>query len=418
MPRPQPVSRHSALEEARIIMSRPSVAMFFAEAGNHPQSPPRLSRRPLSVDSAIARLSMFISGNDSLVDSPLPMSSSNSQYGSEVHLDAKSAGNSSDPRYYHKSYANINDRAGITRQTRRRNSLTLGEVSWPTSWPTTPEPSHMPLPASRSVSISSASSHSDYRESRISQNSSSDADISSNGDPFISPKPTPRYRRPRKNRRALDEGTITLGDVSGYDLMSRMTYFRPYTTLHQFINFIIENDIILPTDEEINGDREWNAAECEYAASIPLEPRPFFTKEDKDFLEFCRANPGRCPPSGNDLGEIGARALYYTDPLTGKIKKHVGRFDPMDPRHLVNVAAARAAEQEKATEEEMVVKAVAEERKAEKEIADGYVGEEMVDEAAVDEIEPQDDDCGEEEDIMSLRASECIVEEHQRSITL
>ncbi|KAI4169844.1 MAG: hypothetical protein LQ343_005393 [Gyalolechia ehrenbergii] len=354
-----------ALEEARLIMSRPSIAAFFAEAGNHRQTPPK---RPLSVDTATTNLSMFIPGNDTLVDSPLLMSSSSSQHQSEAHLSTNPTSSSNDA-HRDKSDASVGDPAAIALPISRPGSVAPEEVS---------------LPASRSDSISSTATSSQYSTSRIVQDSSSDADISSNSDPFIiSPTFKPRYRRPRMDRRALDKGAMTLGDVSSYELMKRMTYFRPYITLRQYVNFIIEYDIILPTEEEMDGDREWNAAECEYAASIPLKSESFFTKEESVLGEFCGADPCCNPPSGDDLADIGAPSLYYNDPATGKIKKQIGEFNLMDPRHPANVAARWAA-QEMETEEALQ-ESVGGER------------ETTVVEAFVDEIKAGERDSAEEE---------------------
>ncbi|KAL9031994.1 MAG: hypothetical protein Q9196_000007 [Gyalolechia fulgens] len=330
-----------ALEEACLIMSRPSVAALFAEAGNHHQTP---SKRPLSIDCAAAHPSMFIPGNDTLVDSPLLMSSSSSQHQSEEHLCTNPGGISSDA-------------------DRDENSTSVGDpaaIALPISRPGSAVPEDASLPTSRSDSIPSTVTSCQSSTSPTAEDYSSDADISSNSDPFlVSPtsKP-PRYRRPQMDRRALDKGAMTLGDVSSYELMNRLTYFRPYTTLRQYVNFIIEYDIILPTEEEMDGDREWNAAECEHAASIPLEPSPFFTEEESDLVQFCRTGSGRHAAFGDDLADIGAPSVYYNDPVTGKIKKRVGDFNLTDPRHPANVAARRAAETtgaEEALEESILV---------------------------------------------------------------
>ncbi|KAL8826305.1 MAG: hypothetical protein Q9170_007454 [Blastenia crenularia] len=131
---------------------------------------------------------------------------------------------------------------------------------------------------------------------------------------------TPR-RRQKRNDHPRKQGLMTLGDIAGDDLMNQMTFFDSKTTLRQFINFIIKKDILLPTEEAINGDRARNAAECELAARIPLES----TKDEGDFVELGRTEPGCGPQGGNDLGDIGAPISYYEDPLTGRIRKRVIR---------------------------------------------------------------------------------------------
>ena len=131
------------------------------------------------------------------------------------------------------------------------------------------------------------------REGRGSPNSTSEADISSSSDPFTSFLSSPHNIHSYKDYHDLDLYTITLGEFFDYDLLNNMTYFRSYTILRQFINFIIENDIRLSTDEEINGDREWNTATCEHAASIPLkEPRGYSMEGPPPFSShFHRETP-------------------------------------------------------------------------------------------------------------------------------
>ncbi|KAL8841464.1 MAG: hypothetical protein Q9170_000927 [Blastenia crenularia] len=218
----------------------------------------------------------------------------------------------------------------------------------PTSRPKTPRPASIPLPSSISETITSSDPVSPNSSSHVTQPSSSDADISSNSDPFTSPRSAPHRRRLHKNHRALKEGSMTLGDIAGHDLMSQTTFFKPNTTLCRFVNFIIEHNVLLPTEDEINGDRAWNAAECEWAASIPLEPRPSFTEEKDDSTEFCRANP-RCGQTyRNDLMDIGAESLYYEDPVTGKMKKRFERFNTMEPQNAVKDGMVESAAEEAA----------------------------------------------------------------------
>ena len=311
----------------------------MAEAGNH--SPDLLPSRPLSAASQFTPIDDFMHENEALRDDPSPIPSSSSQYSQyevKSHRSMGSTGSPSISRHRHH-----NNHASLTSESDSSDKL---------------------LPGSRPTSISSTSSSSQYDSFNISPNSSSDADISSSSDPFTSSHSSTsiHHLHSHKDHHIPAPGTITLGELSGHDLLSKMTYFKPHTTLRQFINFIIENDIRLPTDEEINGDREWNAAECEYAASIPLKkkPRGYPMEERRD-----RDPGGRFLGDEDDLGDIGGKCLYYTDPVTGKIRMRVGRVDGMDRRVEVDFVAGKSVEEKEAADDDIAVEKMAEEEEAE-----------------------------------------------------
>lgn len=102
-------------------------------------------------------------------------------------------------------------------------------------------------------------------------------------------------------------------------------------TLTDMINYIIDNDIVLPTEEEIDGNRAANAA------ALPiLETPAFYDEHESAMVDFARTNPGLRP--FDDLQDIG-KSIYYEDPVTGRARKRNGRFNPADPRHPVHRAA-------------------------------------------------------------------------------
>ncbi|KAI4190060.1 MAG: hypothetical protein L6R41_001026 [Letrouitia leprolyta] len=310
----------SALEEARLIISRPSVAAFFAKAENPRQTP---AKRLQNIDTAIAGVGMFIPGNDTLVDSPLMISSSSSRHQSGDQFDTKPSSFSNEA-HRHQADASVGDPAAKALPVSHPGSIALEEV---------------PL-ASRSDSVSSTGTSFQYSSSCIAQDSASDADNSSVNESPISPASKHRYRRPSVDRRAIEKGVMTLGDVCGYELTSRMTYLRPRITLRQYINFVIGHDITLPTEDEMGGDHDWNAAECEYASSIPLESEPFFMKDEFDVIKK--------PPFGDDLAIIGAPSLYEDDAVTEKVRKQIGAINLPEPRRPANVEAESVVEKMKA----------------------------------------------------------------------
>ena len=105
-------------------------------------------------------------------------------------------------------------------------------------------------------------------------------------------------------------------------------------TLTDMINHILENDILLPTDEEINGSRAANAA------GLPIgDSPPFYDEHESAMVDFTRANPGFRPHDGLQI--IG-KSIYYEDKETGRMRRRVGQFNPVDPRHPAHRAAVGA----------------------------------------------------------------------------
>lgn len=105
-------------------------------------------------------------------------------------------------------------------------------------------------------------------------------------------------------------------------------YLTPDWTIRDLLNYIIEHDIILPTDEDMSGNREENARLCEEAAKIPLPPKKVDTEQEEQEeqqareMQWMREHPGEIYPR-DDLWEIGQprEKVFYRDPATGKWKK-------------------------------------------------------------------------------------------------
>ncbi|KAL8999082.1 MAG: hypothetical protein Q9169_001970 [Polycauliona sp. 2 TL-2023] len=126
--------------------------------------------------------------------------------------------------------------------------------------------------------------------------------------------------------------TVEIAELIGDQLMSNLETICPKWTLTDMINYIIDNDIVLPTEEEIDGSRTANAA------ALPLLPAPaFYDEYESGMVEFARKHPGSRPR--DDLQDIG-KSIYYEDPVTGRMRKRMGEFNLADPRHPVHGTAA------------------------------------------------------------------------------
>ncbi|KAL9604891.1 MAG: hypothetical protein Q9179_001688, partial [Wetmoreana sp. 5 TL-2023] len=126
------------------------------------------------------------------------------------------------------------------------------------------------------------------------------------------------------NERSSERMRLKIVDIIGEERASEFPHVRDWT-IHDYCNHVIENDIVLPSLDLVNGNRAQNAAECDAAASVPLEPVPFFDQHEADFNDFCAKNPGFVPADG--LNDIGGEGLYYEDPKTGKMRKRVGVYN-------------------------------------------------------------------------------------------
>ncbi|KAL9586922.1 MAG: hypothetical protein Q9212_000594 [Teloschistes hypoglaucus] len=140
-------------------------------------------------------------------------------------------------------------------------------------------------------------------------------------------------------RRFADAPDLKLRDFIGDRIMSEEFHHIPFKwTLLDLLNYIIEHDIILPTDEEMSGNREENARLCEEAAKIPLPPKKVDTEREEQEareMEWMREHPGEIYPR-DDLWEIGQprEKVFYRDAATGKWKKRFPVYDPANPKHL------------------------------------------------------------------------------------
>ncbi|KAL8658063.1 MAG: hypothetical protein Q9226_001295, partial [Calogaya cf. arnoldii] len=96
----------------------------------------------------------------------------------------------------------------------------------------------------------------------------------------------------------FDIRTVEIAELIGDNQMSNLDTIPPDWTLTELINHIIDNDIILPTEEEIDGHRDANAA------ALPMLHTPaFYDEYESALVDFARANPGLRP--GDDLMDIG-----------------------------------------------------------------------------------------------------------------
>ncbi|KAL8855032.1 MAG: hypothetical protein Q9221_000229 [Calogaya cf. arnoldii] len=124
----------------------------------------------------------------------------------------------------------------------------------------------------------------------------------------------------------FDNRTVEIAELIGDNKFSNLDTIPTDWTLIDMINHIIDNDIILPSEEEIDGcNRDANAA------VLPILHTPaFYDEYESALVDFARANPGLRPV--DDLKEIG-KNICYEDPVTGRMRKRMGEFNPADPRH-------------------------------------------------------------------------------------
>ncbi|KAL8695047.1 MAG: hypothetical protein Q9218_000415 [Villophora microphyllina] len=148
-------------------------------------------------------------------------------------------------------------------------------------------------------------------------------------------------------RRVADSPRLMLREVVGDYIMSEEFRHIPFDwTLWEMLNYVIENDIILPTEEEMNGDREDNARLCQEAYKIPVASEIKDEEDDEQLmreLAWKREHPGY-PYPRDDLWEIGQprERVFYRDEATGKWKKRFPVYDPANPRNFVAKTAPEA----------------------------------------------------------------------------
>ncbi|KAL8914508.1 MAG: hypothetical protein Q9171_000861 [Xanthocarpia ochracea] len=196
----------------------------------------------------------------------------------------------------------------------------------PLSAPGQPPPADMALPTSYPTSPIDA-----IGPSRQTSNSSSQASISTHDDRAS------KEHEPTTNQVPNDDTTIPSVDITelvGQQVMTSLATGPSKWTLTDMINHILENDILLPTEEEINGNRAANAV------GLPVgDSPPFYDEYESAMVDFTRANPGFRPHDGLQI--IG-ESIYYEDKETGRIRRRVGQFNPVDPRHPAHRAVVGA----------------------------------------------------------------------------
>ncbi|KAL8807820.1 MAG: hypothetical protein Q9182_000469 [Xanthomendoza sp. 2 TL-2023] len=104
-----------------------------------------------------------------------------------------------------------------------------------------------------------------------------------------------------------------LSEFISDDIMNTLETIPPHWTLTDFLTHIIDNDLDLPTEEELDG------GDCAAnATTLPYDDRPPFDEYEAALVDFTVANPGFAVPDG--LREIG-ESVYYVDPGTGMMRK-------------------------------------------------------------------------------------------------
>ncbi|KAL8785296.1 MAG: hypothetical protein Q9213_003441 [Squamulea squamosa] len=131
--------------------------------------------------------------------------------------------------------------------------------------------------------------------------------------------PTPRASSPSEPTliQSLDDDlnipTVEIAELIGRETLRNLYTIPAKWTLTDMINHIIDNDIVLPTEEQIDGNCAANAA------SLPIdETSPFYDESEAARVDFARTNPGFRGSDG--LEEIG-ESTYYKDPVRKRMKK-------------------------------------------------------------------------------------------------
>ncbi|KAI4258394.1 MAG: hypothetical protein LQ352_001243 [Teloschistes flavicans] len=153
-------------------------------------------------------------------------------------------------------------------------------------------------------------------------------------------------------RRVADSPRLKLRELVGDYTMSEEFRHIPYDwTLLKMLNYVIEKDIVLPTDENLDGDREENARLCEEAAKIPLAPRRLWSEDEEWEMQWLRQHPGEIYPR-DDLWEIcqPREKVFCRDPDNGKWKKRFLMYDPAKPQPLCKAVAKTTSKPEAVTQ--------------------------------------------------------------------
>ncbi|KAL8819384.1 MAG: hypothetical protein Q9223_002172 [Gallowayella weberi] len=164
-----------------------------------------------------------------------------------------------------------------------------------------------PHPASPIAISPIHSAHNTFISSSSGSNSNSNEEISWPASPTYDLTPT--------------QATSTilstpLSDLISDQILNTLETIPPTWTLTDFLTHIIENDLDLPTEEELDGDHpEANAT------TLPFDDRLPFDEYEAAVADFTVANPGFGFPDG--LREIG-ESVYYLDPVTGMMRKRPG----------------------------------------------------------------------------------------------
>ena len=217
--------------------------------------------------------------------------------------------------------------------------LRQDEKIHPTATNPLPPPAAAPVrPSSADITLSSSRPPSQpiLRSFRQTRDSGYSASVSSSSAKNPSPRasnrfdPTPIHTPNVNIDIDIDETnipTVSVAELIGDDIMSNLDTIPSKWTLTDMINHIIDNDIVLPTEEDIDGNRAANAA------ALPiLETPTFYDEYESAVVDFARTNPGLRPVV--DL-QVNGRSIYYADPVTGRIGKLTKEYNPVDPRHSV-----------------------------------------------------------------------------------
>ncbi|KAL8707542.1 MAG: hypothetical protein Q9220_007434 [cf. Caloplaca sp. 1 TL-2023] len=141
---------------------------------------------------------------------------------------------------------------------------------------------------------------------------------------------------PDASARNPEMEVLRLSELVPPEALAQCSTINGDWTLADFINYVIDNDIMLPSEEQMYGDPARNVAEVEEHAGL-IDCERSMERIDAT-LAACRpADSGQ--GRGIDLNDVGM-PLYYEDPLTGKIRRRAEQSSSMDSLHPASVDAA------------------------------------------------------------------------------
>ncbi|KAL8953565.1 MAG: hypothetical protein Q9222_000560 [Ikaeria aurantiellina] len=215
------------------------------------------------------------------------------------------------------------------------------EITLPSSTPTTPHPADMllPDPQPSPPRIIGTEALRRLRQQQALSGPGSESSSNSSSEKETSTSFTTLTFAPTTSDASAGKPEIELlrlSELVPQEALAQCSTINGDWTLADFINYVIDNDVVLPNEDQMYGCPTRNAAEVEAHAG-QVDHQVSSAGLECEIAACRREDPDQ--GCGNDLSYIGV-PLYYEDSVTGKIRRRRGRFNPMDPRHPATVDTA------------------------------------------------------------------------------